>query len=766
MLKPSLLLRSLSSSAPRSAFATPINLQKHVDTPATEKKQRAVPAESVPVVWSPTLATSTRTTKSIQQLNHLAGEDLTWPEIAESMGAFVHDCKSQWIQLLNELEPLQPDVTHGFDHNALKTAVMYPDTFERFWLKTPQKTALVQANDLDWDKIASELFEGKFSPAFIRHQYINIARPFRAAHWRPQRIQRLMDYMASLGYTLGNNAQQLKEEPDWRHISDYICGSTFVPMECRNFWHKCLKKQAAGREWTQDQVIQYWKTWLKVGKNWRQIASSLSDTDTGSRDVAPPTATECREAYQEISLRIARERPDLYEEASVPELATEVVSRNPKDRAWTDELYQELMRVVKEEQEALHKRDPGAPKPTVTLWETVAKRLDQPGLTPIRCQNRYMRPPATGVTRGSRQLKVMKEDMKPLLDAVNERRPVWPKHWQQLRDDFFPNHSVFALKRMWKDHAMQDLSQSHVLMNQLEKAVLDHSEHAWKEIAEEMSKDGAAFKTMLVCREVWETQVADKSDPSWTKQETKELQEQVKQMTENKRRAKAREILEAPDWIQIGRMFPTKTSVQCREKWIELGFLRQQERVREKIRKIDPTFTFSPPIDVEKVAEEFWTDGKIIFNGDSDTTTTTPAATMKHAGTTKTASAQKSGPLVLTPDELDKAWKQYRWTPERIMVLKRVIDKYGRHPAVLAQLAEKLGARPLGCATTYERVVRSLRQDRLKWSSLETTKPRFLWSKEYDQFLACRMALVGVKYRSQLDAFNDVASVFDIKTLS
>ncbi|KAF9314154.1 hypothetical protein BG003_004467, partial [Podila horticola] len=235
-------------------------------------------------------------------------------------------------------------------------------------------------------------------------------------------------------------------------------------------------------------------------------------------------------------------------------------------------------------------------------------------------------------------------------------------------------------------------------------------------------------------------------------------------MTEDKRRTKERDILEAPDWIHIGKMFPAKTSVQCRDRWIELEFLRQQERVREKIREIDPTFTFSPPIDVEKIAEEFWTDSKIFFDGDLDTTTTAPAAaTEKRAGTKKTALTQKSVPLALTPDELDKAWKQYRWTPERIMILKRVIDRYRRHPAVLAQMAKKLGARPQGSATTYERLVRSMRQDRLK-SSSDTTKKSFLWSKEYDQFLASRMALVGVKYKSQLDAFNDVASVFDIKT--
>ncbi|KAG0100729.1 hypothetical protein BGZ93_006614 [Podila epicladia] len=274
--------------------------------------------------------------------------------------------------MLDELQRLQPepDSTSDFNHNALRSAVMHPNTFERFWLKTPQKTALVQANNIDWDRVASELFEGKFSPAFIRHRYINMARPLFHNLWSSERKQRLVDYMASLGYTLGDSPQP-QEEPDWRQIAEFVSGGTFRPLEYRTFWRSLLhKQQMAEREWTQDQIIQYWKTWIKVGKNWRQIADSLRNKATGSQDVSPPTAAECRKAYSEISLRIARERPDLYEEASAANLATGVVSRCPTDDEWTDEMQQELERVVKEEQEAFLKKFPDAPQAKVGSWET------------------------------------------------------------------------------------------------------------------------------------------------------------------------------------------------------------------------------------------------------------------------------------------------------------------------------------------------------------------------------------------------------------
>ncbi|KAF9330077.1 hypothetical protein BG006_006944 [Podila minutissima] len=691
------------------------------------------------------------------------------------MGAFVHDCKSQWIQMLNELEPLQPDVTNGFNHNALKTAVMYPNTFERFWLTTPPKMALVQANSIDWDKVASELFEGKFSPAFIRHRYIDMARPLFRSSWSSKRKQRLEDYMASLGYTLNiNSPQHSQEEPDWCQIAEFVSGGTFTPLAHRTFWRSLLhKKQIAGREWTQDQVLQYWKTWLKVGKNWRQIADSLSNTATGSQDVPPPTAAECRKAYQEISLRIARERPDLYEEASAANLATGVVNRCPTDDDWTDEMHQELLRVVKEEQEAYRKKYPDTPQAKVRSWETVAKRLNQPGLTASRCLNRYVRTHrhTTYVPENTARQRWMKEDMAQLLDAVNKRHPAWHEHWKQLRDDVFPNRSTYTLRRMWSDHAIQDLSKSRVLMSRLEKAVLDHGEHGWKLISEDMSKDGAAFKSMHVCREVWQTQMVDKSDPSWTDEETVQLQEQVKQVTENQRRAKEREVLQAPDWIRIGKKFPAKTSVQCMEKWAELKILQQQEMIREKMRKMDPAFKFIPTtINVEKVAGELWMDDKVLFDRNSDTTTTAPAETAKRAGEKTTVTVRGSAPLSLTPEELDKVWKQYRWTPERTMVLKRMVDKYGRHPAVLAQVAERLGAPRIGSAGTYTRLVQPSKRNRLATSdeaaespSLGTLKDRFLWSKEYDQFLANRMALVGVKYKYRLEAYVDVANVFGIK---
>ncbi|KAG0020434.1 hypothetical protein BGZ81_009350, partial [Podila clonocystis] len=481
---------------------------------------------------------------------------------------------------------------------------MRPDTFKHFWLTTPQKTALVRANNIDWARVASELFEGKFSPAFIRHRYINMARPLHHNMRPSQREQQLVEYMASLGYTLDIDSPCSQEEPDWCQISEFVCGGTVRPLECRTFWRTLLRrKHMAEREWTQDQVIQYWKTWIKVGKNWRQIAASLSNMATGSLDVPPPTATECRKAYSEISLRIARERPDLYQEASAASLATEVVSRCPTDNAWTDEMHQELVRVVKEEQEAFRKKYPDTPRAKVGSWETVAKRLNQPGLTASRCQNRYLRThrPVTLVPEDTVHHPWMKDDMAQLLVAVNKRHPAWHEHWQQLRDDVFPNQSVYTLRQIWRDHAIQELSKSRVLMNRLERAVLRHGEHGWRLISEDMSKNGAAFKSMSVCREVWQMHVVDKSDPSWTDEETVQLQEQTKRMMEDKRRAREHEVLQAPDWIRVGRMFPAKTSVQCLEKWAELELLRQQELIREKMRKMDPSFKFIPtPINVEK----------------------------------------------------------------------------------------------------------------------------------------------------------------------
>lgn len=167
----------------------------------------------------------------------------------------------------------------------------------------------------------------------------------------------------------------------------------------------------------------------------------------------------------------------------------------------------------------------------------------------------------------------MKQDMVRLLDAVNERRLAVHKHWQQLHDDVFPDFSVNSLKQMWYDHAIKELSQSWVLMSRLKKAVLDNGEHGWKEVLEDMSKDGAAFKSVFICWKVWQTQVADKSDPSWTEQETKEMQEQVRHLTEHRQRAKEHDVLEAPDWIKIGKTFSTKSLIQCEEKWVELGLL-------------------------------------------------------------------------------------------------------------------------------------------------------------------------------------------------
>lgn len=192
--------------------------------------------------------------------------------------------------------------------------------------------------------------------------------------------------MAKLGYTLDIDNQP-QDEPNWSQISEYVCGKTAGPLECQRFWHMLLhKKQVVEREWTEDQVVQYWKTWLKVGKNWHQIANILSNTTTGSIDI-PPTAAECHEAFAEILLRIAKDHLDLHQEAAVTESAIRVMGHSPTDDDWTDEIHQGLMRVVKEEQEAYCKKCPKAWWPKVTSWETVAKRLNIPGVTAVHCRN-------------------------------------------------------------------------------------------------------------------------------------------------------------------------------------------------------------------------------------------------------------------------------------------------------------------------------------------------------------------------------------------
>lgn len=48
---------------------------------------------------------------------------------------------------------------------------------------------------------------------------------------------------------------------------------------------------------------------------------------------------------------------------------------------------------------------------------------------------------------------------------------------------------------------------------------------------------------------------------------------------EDKWRAKEGDVLEALDWIKISKEFSIKMSIQCREKWEELGLLCQQELV-------------------------------------------------------------------------------------------------------------------------------------------------------------------------------------------
>lgn len=101
---------------------------------------------------------------------------------------------------------------------------------------------------------------------------------------------------------------------------------------------------------------------------------------------------------------------------------------------------------------------------------------------------------------------------------------------------------------------------------------------------------------------------------------------------------------------------------------------------------------------------------------------------------------------------------------------------YGPHPAVVDQVAEKLGSKPVGSAMQYGRLVSPSRKKKattldmnnelvMMSPSLGDRKARFRWSKEYDQFLASCMALVGDEYKSS-QAFKDVTNLFGIPSVS
>lgn len=121
--------------------------------------------------------------------------------------------------------------------------------------------------------------------------------------------------------------------------------------------------------------------------------------------------------------------------------------------------------------------------------------------------------------------------------------------------------------------------------------------------------------------------------------------------------------------------------------------------------KVDPTSIFIPTINVEKVAEGFWSKDKGLFNKDSDTKMTVSAKTKKSAGITQTMMERGVGPSALMLEELNKVWRMYQWTPEWAMMVKKWFDKYGLHPSMQTQVGKKLGASPVSCALAYQWLV-------------------------------------------------------------
>ncbi|KAG0371379.1 hypothetical protein BGZ54_000006 [Gamsiella multidivaricata] len=670
--------------------------------------------------WSMTLEISTEHEKSVPELVHLMGQGKTWPEIAETMQTEEELCRAQWAKL---------GAIYSMEHPKMlrDTRLLRVLKNSKFNLSrcdgrggtegptTGGCRSLTGVDLYDWDRLSREASNSEFSPEHLRYRFITLAR--NRIRWTAEDRQALYGFIErSLSAHVGMGL--VDGEPDWYRASREIVQGRHSPYDCRAQWRVYHRELRPGRHylpWTASEVLEFWEAWQEYGDNWTAIANNIS---SGHQ---PRTPKNCQGAFHFVISK-AKELQASRRVLSNTSSQVFVKSGVRSQHSWTPELIFELQRIVQEETNFDKQRqtDAGHYDPTCSpkiRWTAVARRLDV-GISPKQCKYCWLK--ATFDSHGSdttsrRGTPIYEHDRKRLMELLKQGRPHGAEKWIQFQQTHFPTHSLDVLKREYTHYSLKELIESKALMRQLEELVLKYGEHSWRHVAKAMSASGLP-RTSRHCQQAWAAQQVQ-TNAQWSLEELdnminavddiqqKRLSESVLEHTNTDDNSSLPKLT-TEDWITIGRLFPSKTSVQCRSKWSEI-----------KVKKDG--------------AADVW-DNDSNFN-----------SLRKGSGAEAASSSHRDLP--------QSVWNKIRWTPERSAVLTTAVEKFGGSDVVFEQVARRLGTTKSACQARWFQE-KSLKKDASK---------RFLWNEKYDRILLETVAEHKKMNLTIKVALNNVAKQLD-----
>ncbi|KAK3827634.1 MAG: hypothetical protein J3Q66DRAFT_362846 [Benniella sp.] len=668
-------------------------------------------------VWSDTIETSTEREKSIPQLQQLVAQGKTWDEIGTIMGTTNSLCKTQWSVLRKRLAP--KDITY---FPTKKFRLLLEDPFyqmnEGDSMKDTEKErtrSLLGIEAYDWKKL-SEALHSRYTPEYLQHRFLSRAR--ETTPWSPKDTDALRKFcqksikqlgLPSSSSSSGLGDDNMADKLDWHTCSDQLFHGRHNLFDCRSAWihmtdrHVNLPKSETYPPWTVPEIIEYYHAWRKHGTDWAAIAKSIPSSPQ------PRSAENCSRAFTtlvrkaEELLATPPEEIDMTQTYFLP-LKTAV----PRFQ-WTLEDVENVKRIVQEEQdrsEELIRQGKDLRKGCTIRWDVVAKELNN-GASKTQCQRLWNKRLKAGIAWEGPMVdtrRLRPTDLKRLLELVEEERPQNPAEWDALRQKHFPAYIGHELRRQWVYTALPNLTQSRSRMDRLEKLFLEHGEN-WHHISATLSKSGG-FTTTTLCKQAWKSRVL-LSNPTWSPEEVNQLlqeaDERQRQPIQAKRptktegttfhdqESKLMRALVAKDWFEIGKLFyPSKTAVQCRAKWTEI----KMPEATSDIRDIVPESLRRP-----------------------------------------------------SSSEFPKV--RFSWTPERVEVLVKAIEKYGTSAHVIGQIADQLGTTKKSCMDRWAKYHRTNRMTSLK----------YIWDERRTKIMLDIVAEFEAEGRPRHEAFHQVAII-------
>ncbi|KAG0266068.1 Myblike DNAbinding domain-containing protein [Actinomortierella ambigua] len=286
--------------------------------------------------------------------------------------------------------------------------------------------AIEQYGTDDWETIAEQVFDNKYTPHQLRRKFIKIK------HWNRAREDRLMSYVS----LVDNDPKDVRNDAVWQAAADEIAvkeGVQYTPAECRDKWIDVVQRMGVeladwSRPWSDKDIDAFWKQWKTHGQDWEAIAGQLERR----------TAKECRQRFSYLLKDVSKKGPKDPDE--IEALRTYFSTSYSARVNWTTDMQDRLFAAVQAW------RDMG--KGMRINWKWVARRVDIPGVTGRKCLMRWNNYHLKDLRRPNSMGFSEEEDQKLMKAVADYQQEIWI---ELARRGLFADRPAEALQARWDE---------------------------------------------------------------------------------------------------------------------------------------------------------------------------------------------------------------------------------------------------------------------------------------------------------------------------